>query len=169
MKILILIVLLCSCSTMKKTIVYSSLAGGMAGATAGAVLSPDKESQGANAAVFGLLGAGIVALAGYALYEDDPRNQKLTPMLEMNEEQADPNRVDLDLGGLKIEANLSKDEAYSVPTKELPKELQGKVKKQYLIKYQSKEKYIHKGDKTFYIPAFEIFEHSYNTMGGNDE
>ncbi|MEX1099779.1 MAG: hypothetical protein WEB87_05100 [Bacteriovoracaceae bacterium] len=154
---------------MKKTIIYSSLAGGMAGATAGALLSPDKESQGANAAIFGVVGAGVAALAGYSLYEDDPRNKKLNHMLDIEGESTNPNQLDLDLGELKIEANLSKDETYRVPSKELPEALKGKVKEQYLIKYQSKEKYINQGEKTFYIPEFEIYEHSYSEIGGNDE
>lgn len=168
MKVLLFIFLFYSCSTLKKTVIYSSLAGGMAGATAGALLSPDKESQGANAALFGVLGAGIAALTGYSLYKEDPRNSKLKHMLDFQEEE-DPNQVDLDLGGIKIEANLSKDETYKVPLKELPKALKGKVKKQYLIKYQSKERYINKGNKTFYIPPFQIYEHSYNEMRGDNE
>ena len=149
-----------SCSSLKKTMVYSSLAGGMAGATAGALLSPDKESQGANAAIFGLVGAGVAALAGYGLYNEDPRNQKLKPMLDMKID--DPNKVDLDLDGLNIEASLSQSDKYLSPKMELPKELEGKIKQQYLIKYQSKERYINKGNKTYYIPPFQIYEHAYD-------
>lgn len=161
---LFLCVNLVSCSTMKKTIIYSSLAGGMTGATAGALLSPNEESKGANAAVFGLIGAGVAALAGYALYKDDPRNYKLDnmlldekkPMTEFN-----PNELEIGLGNLKIDANLKKQEAYEVPVKSLPEKLKGKVNKQYLIKYQSKERYVKKGSKTFYIPAFDVYEHAY--------
>lgn len=158
--LLITILLISSCSTLKKTLIYSSLAGGMAGATTGVLLSPNKESQGANAAVFGLVGAGIAVLAGYALYQEDPRNQKLKPMLDMKED--DPNKVDLDLDGLNIEASLSQSEKYMSPKMKLPKELEGKIKNQYLIKYQSKERYINKGAKTFYIPPFQIYEHAYD-------
>ena len=149
---------------MKKTLIYSAMAGGATGATAGAVLSPNKESQGANAAVFGLLGAGVAALAGYALYKDDPRNYKLDNML-MDEKEAkvpyNPNEIEIGLGNLKIDANLNKREAYKVPVKELPTQLKGKVNRQYLIKYQSKERYVKKGNKTFYIPAFDVYEHAY--------
>lgn len=160
MKILIpLLFLFCSCSTLKKTLVYSSLSGAMVGATAGLVLSPDKESRGANAALFGLIGAGAAALAGYALYKDDPRNQKLKPMLDMDLD--DPNKMKIDLEGLNIEASLNQSEKYLTPKMDLPKELQGKIKQQFLIKYQSKERYINKGSKTFYIPSFEIYEHTY--------
>jgi len=151
---------------MKKTIVYSSLVGGMAGATAGALLSPDKASQGANAAVFGLIGAGLATLTGYALYQDDPRNYKLKNMLLPEGKPVNPNEVDIGLGNIRIQANLEKQEGYQVPLKDLPEALKGKVKKQYLIKYQSKERYVKNGNKTFYIPAFEIYEHSYDEKLG---
>ncbi len=162
--IVLILLVTTSCSSMKKTLIYSSLAGGMTAATAGAMLSPNKESKGANAALFGVLGAGIAALAGYALYKDDLRNYKLknmlippkTPLSEMN-----PNGLEIGLGNLKIDANLNKQEAYKVPVKNLPEKLKGKVNKQYLIKYQSKERYVKKGVKTFYIPAFDVYEHTY--------
>ena len=160
----ILILSMTSCSSLKKTLIYSSLVGGATGATAGAMLSPNKESRGANAAVFGLVGAGLAALAGYALYKDDPRNYKLDQML-MEEKKArvsyDPNEIEIGLGNFKIDANLSKEEAYKVPVKELPEKLKGKVNRQFLIKYQSKERYVKKGNKTFYIPAFDVYEHAY--------
>lgn len=156
------LVVLCSCSTMKKTIIYSSLAGGMAGAAGGVMLSPNKESQGANAAVFGLIGAGVAALTGYALYKDDPRNYKLDNMLlDEKKKEINPNELEIGLGDFKIDASLDKQEAYEVPVKELPEKLRGKVNRQYLIKYQSKERYIKKGSKTYYVPAFEIYEHAY--------
>ena len=166
--IVLLSLIISSCSSMKKTIVYSSLSGGLAGASAGYALSPDKESQGANAAIFGLVGAGLSALIGYALYEDDPRNQKMNHMLE-ERKRLDPNSLELDLGNLNIEANLSKDEVYQTPAKELPEKLKGKIKQQYIIKYQSKERYLNKGNKTFYIPSFQIYEHAYDEVLGGEK
>ena len=160
--------ILSSCSTLKKTIVYSSLSGGLAGATAGYALSPDRESQGANAAIFGLVGAGLTVLIGYALYEDDPRNQKLNHMLD-DKKVTNPNSLGIDLDDFKIEANLSKQEVYETPMKELPAVLQGKVKKQYIIKYESKERYLNKGNKTYYIPSFQIYEHAYDNVSGVKE
>jgi hypothetical protein len=149
---------------MKKTILYSALAGGMTTATAGVMLSPNKESRGANAAIFGLVGAGIAALAGVGLYKDDPRNYKLNNMLMGNKKpirEMNPNDFEISLGNLKIDASLNKKEAYKVPVKDLPEKLKGKVNKQYLIKYQSKERYVKKGSKTFYVPAFDVYEHTY--------
>jgi len=160
---LLIFIFLPSCSSLKKTLIYSSLAGGMTGAATGALLSPNKASQGANAAVFGLIGAGVAALTGYALYQDDPRNYKLQNMLmdEMPKAKADPRELEIGLGNFKIDASLAKQEAYEVPVRELPEKLKGKVNKQYLIKYQSKERYIQNGSKTFYIPAFDVYEHAY--------
>ena len=86
--------LVASCSNLKRTLVYSSLAGGMTGAVSGYVLSPNKEIRGANAAVFGLIGAGVAALAGSALYEDDPRNYKLKNMLR-DKKEINPNEIEL--------------------------------------------------------------------------
>ncbi len=163
----VMVIVSTSCSTLKKTITYSSFSGAMAGASAGYLLSPDKESRGINAAIFGLVGAGIAALAGYSFYEDDPRNKKLNHMLDEKEVLGE-NTVGLDLDDLKIEAKLNKEEAYETPVKDLPKELKGKVKKQYVIKYQSKERYINKGNKTFYIPSFQIYEHSYEDLKGEE-
>ena len=169
--VILILVLSSSCSSLKKTVVYSALAGGMTGAAAGTFLSPDKQSKGANAAIFGLIGAGVAALTGYALYQDDPRNYKLKNMLldPDNKEPVNPNEIELGLGPLKIDANLEKQEAYQVPVKELPEQLKGKVNKQYLIKYQSKERYVKKGAKTFYIPAFDVYEHAYGDRANSEE
>lgn len=169
--IILTIFSLSSCSSLKKTLVYSALAGGMTGAAAGVLLSPDKDSQGANAAVFGLIGAGVLALGGYALYQEDPRNYPLNQMLmekpQVKSAPIDPNQLELGLGPIKIDASLDKSEAYQVPVKELPDALKGKVGKQYLIKYESKERYINQGGKTFYVPSFNVYEHSYGEGAGS--
>ena len=166
--LLILMVLgLVACSTLKKTLIYGGISGGIAGAAGGYVLSPDDESRAANAAVFGVVGAGVAALLGYSMYQDDPRNTKLNHMLVPK--KLKENEMELDLGGIKIDANLEKGETFKTPTKELPEKLRGKVKEQFIIKYQSKERYVNKGNKTFYVPSFEIYEHAYENMEGSDE
>jgi hypothetical protein len=130
----------------------------------GVALSPNRESRKANALVFGAIGAVATGLVGYALYKDDPRNYDLKHMLLDNKQKED---IDLDLGNLKIDANLDSSEIYDVPIKELPEKLKNKVNKQYLIKYQSKERYIKKGSKTYYIPEFEVYEHAYENQLNN--
>jgi hypothetical protein len=155
---------LSSCSSLKRTLVYSAASGAVAGASSGVLLSPNKESRGANGVVFGLVGAALTGLVGYALYEDDPRNYKLKHMLTPKKE-VEEDDLAIDLGKIKINADLTKKESHSVPVTNLPKELEGKVSKQFLIKYQSKERYVKKGNKTFYIPSFSVFEHAYEDKG----
>ena len=167
MKLIFLVILLSSCSTMKKTLIYSSLSGATLGASAGYALSPDDESRGANALVFGVVGAGLTALAGYALYENDPRNKKLKHMLE--KKKLNPNEIEIDLGGINIDADLKKSDVFSSPVKALPEALKGKVKEQFIIKYESKERYVNKDNKTYYIPSFEVYEHAYDNLGGESE
>lgn len=156
----VLILSLTGCSTLKRTLVYSSIIGGLAGSATGVVLSPNKESRRGNALLFGAVGAVASGLIGYALYKDDPRNYELKHMLMDDKKK----KLDIDLGGLNIDASLKAQDIYKVPVKELPEELKGKVNKQYLIKYKSKERVINRGKKTYYIPDFEIYEHAY----GND-
>lgn len=165
MKFILLSLIFCSCSSMKKTLIYSSLAGGLAGTTMGIVLFPNPESRLGNALVFGGLGAGSAAFMGYLLYRDDPRNYHLKSMLLENR----PQEINLPLGNLNIRAVLQSEEAYKLPVKKLPPKLKGKVGKQYLIRYKAKERYIKQGGKTYYIPEFEIYEHSFEKLGGELE
>ena len=158
----LLTMLLClsiaSCSTLRKTVVYSALSGSLAGVASGAALSPNRDSRGGNMLLFGLGGAALAAGIGYALYQDDPRNYKLKHML-LGE------KLDIDLGDLKIAARLDQDQSYRVPLIPLPNKLKDKVSRQYLMQYHSREKFIKKGTKTYYVPSFSVFEHSYGQLG----
>ena len=154
-KLFIIALILSSCSSVKKTLIYSSLAGGTAGAATGLAVSPNKNSRAANALVWGLAAASAMALIGYLLYKDDPRNFKLKEMLIKSSKGPE-----IDLGNIKIDAIFNKKEAYPVPTIKLPEKLKGKIGQQYLIKYQSIDRYHKVGNKTYYIPAFEIYEYS---------
>ena len=151
-----------SCSTLRKTILYSALSGGMAGAATGKALSPNKSSNGGNMAFFALGGAAIAAGIGYALYQDDPRNYKLKHMLLGK-------NLNLEVGDLEVNAELDQKKIYHVPIIPLPEKLKEKVGKQYLIKHRAREQFIKKGKKTFYIPSFNVFEHSYSEIAGSDE
>ena len=156
--IVIICFFLSGCSSLKKTLIYSASSGALAGAVAGAALSPNKESRKANALVFGLVGAGVAGSIGYLLHQDDPRNYKLQNMLVEHR----PQDLQLDLETIKINMGLNKKEAYTVPVKELPKALMGKVGRQFVIKHESKEQYLRRGEKTYFIPSFSIYEHSYS-------
>ena len=160
----LLVISLClilgACSTLKKTVIYSALSGGIAGAATGAMLSPNRESIKGNGIIFGILGAGIAAGIGRALYKDDPRNYKLKHMLLGKRE------IEIPLGETSFNAKLNSRAIYPVPLMKLPKGLKGKVGKQYLIKHRSKERVIKKDGKTLIVPAFDVYEHSYGEFYG---
>ena len=155
-------IIFCSCSTLKRTLTYSALGGAVVGGSLGAALSPSKNDRKANAVVFGFVGAAGAAIVGYSLYKDDPRNYKLKNMLMPPSDTA--SNVELNLGPLKIDAKLTQNEVYEVPLKELPEKLKGKVNKQYLIQYESKERYIKNGAKTYFVPNFSVYEYTYGDM-----
>ena len=162
-RIVIFIFLLQSCSSLKKTFIYTSASGVLAGATSGVLLSPNKEVRLVNGVVFGLAGAAVAGSVGWLLYKDDPRNFKLKNMLTGSEQRE---FIELDLGQMKINMSIDKEEAYKIPPiRNLPSKLKGKVGRQFVIKYTSKERYLKKNNKTFYIPSFSIYEHSYNLPG----
>ena len=100
LRMTIIAFLMSSCSSLKKTLVYSGAAGALTGGVAGSALSPNKESRQANALIWGLVGAGVAAGAGYLLYKEDPRNYKLKNMLGENVNES----VEIDLGALQINA-----------------------------------------------------------------
>ena len=160
-----------SCSNLKRTLVYSSLAGGAAGIATGSLVAPNPQSRPLNMALYGALGASLAALTGHWLYRDDPRNHPLPPMLNLDPGPSD--KLEIGTDKLNINAAVTPTDIYRVPVKKLPDELIGKVGRQYLIKYRSKERYIRQGGRTWYIPQFEFYQYSYgdvtkNQKGEND-
>ena len=169
LSVLLLPPLLLSCSNLRRTLIYSSMAGGIAGAATGVVISPNKKSRPVNMIVYGALGASLAALTGYRLYEDDPRNRPLSPMLDLN--PGPMGKLEIESDKLRISAAVTPTNIYKVPVMKLPPALEGKVGKQYLIKYRSKERYIRQNGKTWYIPDFEFYQYAYgdNTNSKEDE
>ena len=156
---LALLSFLSSCSSLKRTLVYSSIAGGTAGIATGVVVSPNRKSRPANMIVYGALGASLAALTGYWIYRDDPRNTPLTPMLDLKPEPT--GKLEIESDKFRISAAVNPEGIYKVPVMKLPPALAGKVGRQYLIKYRSKERYIRQNGKTWYIPDFEIYRYAY--------
>ena len=117
--------------------------------------------------VHGALGASLAALAGYWLYEDDPRNRPLSPMLELDPQPA--GNLEMESDKLRISAAVTPVNIYRVPVMELPPELAGKVGRQYLIKYRSKERTIRRNGRTWYIPDFEFYQYAYGDNTGHKE
>lgn len=164
--IVFLLMGLYSCSSLKKTMVASALVGGTIGGIGGAIFSPNKESVSGNAFIFSLVGAGLGMVGGYLLH-DDPEDQKLQKTMILDEEKKiNQKEVPLfdfspELKGIKPEVNFKPVKKYEVPTEKLPPELNGKVKKQYVLEYESPSQTLRVGNKTIEISPFKAWEHVY--------
>ena len=74
--IVLILVMSTSCSSLRKSIMYGGISGGVLGATAGNMLSPNKESVSPNMVIWGGLGALIGAGLGYFFWKELIRNYK---------------------------------------------------------------------------------------------
>ena len=164
---LALLSFLSSCSSLERTLVYSSIAGGTAGVATGVVVAPNRRSRLVNMIVYGTLGASLAALTGYQLYRDDPRNKPLAPMLDLQPEPA--SKLEIESDRIRISAAVNPEGIYRVPVMKLPPALAGKVGRQYLIKYRSKERTIRQNGKTWYIPHFDIYQYAYGDNTNSEE
>ncbi len=168
---LIFIVLLstCSvgCSSLRGAITTGSIIGGSLGAMSGMVFSPNKDSRNGNALIFGSLGAGAGALLAHYFYNNDPENRDLKQMmipddpLKKRSEEVPLFDFSPELKNIKPELSFKPLKKYEVPIEKLPESLQGKVKKQYLLEYESEAKTIQYQGKTIEISPFKAYEHVY--------
>lgn len=154
----LLLLNLCSCSSMRKSIIYGGLAGAAIGAVAGNALSPDPESRMPNTAVWGSLGALGGAALGYIFHMDDPENRDLPSMI-------------LPSGEIPLSRDKKLNEAIVIPTDSkkyeveagpLPDHLKGKVKQPYIIEHVIPERVEElKNGKTITIEAHKAWEVSF--------
>ena len=164
LKILIVILLLSSCSTLKRSMISGALVGGLAWASGGAIFSPDTYSRDKNAYVGGVIGA--VAGAGIAyLLHDGPEKKLKAPML-LDEPTQIHKEVPLfdfspELKHIRPEVNFKPVKKYEVPLEKLPPELEGKVKKQFIIEYESDSRTLEIDNRTIQISPFKAWEHIY--------
>lgn len=166
---LIMIILLfsSSCSSLRGSLTTGSLIGGTLGAMSGAVFSPNKDSVPGNALVFGAIGAGAGALLAHYFYTNDPENRDLKQMiilddpLKKKQEEVPLFDFNPELKNIKPELSFKPIKKYEVPIEKLPESLQGKVKKQYLLEYESEAKTIQYQGKTIEIAPFKAYEHVY--------
>jgi hypothetical protein len=164
MKVSLLILLLCtSCSSLNRSMITGALVGGVVASIGGAVFSPNPESIDKNAYLFGVVGAGAGAAAGYLLFED-PKKPK--PPMMLDEPMQTHQEVPLfdfspELGKVKPEVSFKPVKRYEVPQEKLPKELEGKVKKQYIIEYEAEARTIEIDNRTIQISPFKAWEHAY--------
>lgn len=158
---------LSSCSSLRGSISTGSIIGGSLGAMSGMVFSPNKESRNGNALIFGALGAGAGALLAHYLYTNDPENKDLKQMmipddpLKKKGEEVPLFDFSPELKNMKPELSFKPIKKYEVPIEKLPESLQGKVKKQYLLEYESEAKTIQYQGKTIEISPFKAYEHVY--------
>jgi len=141
MKLLILLILLTSCSSLKRQQLYSGLTGALIAGTLGALigksLSPNEQSNKLNTAIgasVGLaVGAASGALLGTYFWQEDPRNLPLKPMIIEDEiSKVMPPQI-------KYKTLLPKN-LTMIPLKgELPAFLKAKVKKGHVLVFEIPE------------------------------
>ncbi len=165
---LVLSILISGCSTLRGALSTGGIIGGSLGAMSGAVFSPNKDSVPGNALIFGAIGAGAGALLAHYLYTNDPENRDLKQMMvpelaPINKKNDEAPLFDFhpELKNINPDLSFKPVKKYEVPLEKLPESLQGKVKKQYLLEYESEGKTIQYEGKTIDIGPFKAYEHVY--------
>jgi hypothetical protein len=166
----LLSMLLSGCSSLRGTLITGSLLGGSFGAMSGVVFSPNQESKPGNALIFGAIGAGLGALIGHYFYTNDPENRDLKQMLYEKDLKGNGENRSKDVGlfdfapelkNIKPDVSFKPVKKYDVPLEKLPENLKGKVKKQYLLEYETEGKTIQYEGRTIEIAPFKAWEHVY--------
>lgn len=162
-RVLVTCLLLSSCATRSKTYLTGALIGSAVGSLGGAVFSPDDASRLKNAYLFGVIGAGAGALIAGEIH-DYPLKPKPPLMVDAPKEK----EIDLplfdfspELKDLRPEVNFKPVKKYEVPMEKLPKELEGKAKKQFVIEYEAEARTIELGNRTIQISPFKAWENTY--------
>lgn len=167
---LLVIFISTSCSSLRGTLITGSVLGGSLGAMSGVVFSPNKESKAGNALIFGTIGAGLGALIGHYFYSNDPENRDLKQMLYEKDLKGSGQNQTKDVGlfdfapelkNIKPDVSFKPVKKYDVPLEKLPENLKGKVKKQYLLEYETEGKTIQYEGRTIEIAPFKAWEHVY--------
>lgn len=163
-KIIPMLIILSSCSTLKRSITSGTFVGGIVGGSGAATFSPDKESINKNAYLGTIIGALAGAGIGYLFY-DDPKKKLQESMLidspVQNHKEVPLFDFSPELNSIKPEVNFKPMKKYEVPQEKLPPELVGKVKKQFIIEYEAEARTIEVGNRTIEISPFKAWEHVY--------
>jgi hypothetical protein len=142
-----------------------ALIGGLVGSSGGMIFSPDPMSRDKNSYLFGVLGATVGAGLVYFFSEEKKKDGINNPMIldEPSQKEQEVPLFDFspELKGIKPEVSFKPVKKYEVPQEKLPKELEGKVKKQYIIEYEADARTIDLGNRTIQISPFKAWEHTY--------
>jgi hypothetical protein len=173
--LLVLVFSFFSCATRSGSSFYTSLGGslvcGTLGIFLGGELSPDRESVTFNRSIGAGIGAASCGLGGYylgqKLYDNDPRNQQLEPIKFNKPKKTVPvqQTLNTDINGINLsDLKLTQMETIDLKLiKGVPKELQGKILTQKLIKYKVLPQTIKTKDgRTLYYSGGTAIEHLYN-------
>ena len=142
--LLVFMIIISGCSSLKRTMLATGVVGGVIGGLGGATFSPNEESLAQNTYAFSILGAITGAGLTYLLREKS-REAKVQKSLLLDSESSINKDIPLfdfapELKGIKPEVSFKPVSKYEVPLEKLPKELEGKVKKQYIIEYEAKSR-----------------------------
>jgi uncharacterized membrane protein YeaQ/YmgE (transglycosylase-associated protein family) len=152
--------MLTSCSSMNSTLIYGGVSGAAVGGIAGNTLSPNKESDVFNTALWGVVGAFIGSGIAYLLRADDPDNQEMKQMIRRDMPPQEPLKLSDDFGFKVIKASESN--SYIIPDQTLPERLKGLVKKQIITEHIVNERIEKKeGGKTVIYPETKVYEYDY--------
>ncbi|MGZ3870317.1 MAG: hypothetical protein ACXVLQ_14510 [Bacteriovorax sp.] len=159
----LLLLIVSSCSSMKKSIFYGSLSGMSLGLVGSATLSPDKESIAPNMAVWGSLGALVGATIGYLFFMDDPENRELPSMISPSMGGRNKNESSFSINKLEaVTINPKDSKKYKLETGLMPEHLKGKVQTPFVIEHEIPERVEHlENGKAITVEQHKVWEVDY--------
>lgn len=151
----------CSSTSLKKTIIYSSIAGCTAGGAGGFALSPEGDrNKKVNTALFCGVGALIAGGAGYLLFKDNPSNQhlekRIVPPSKARESSA-LYEVESSKNVISINSKIGDMKALRVTDEEIPESLRARLPKNRVIVKEVQEQRIQKNGETIIIDPHKMY------------
>jgi hypothetical protein len=162
LNMLTIFLLISSCATRKKTVIYSALATSLAGAMIGKAVSPNESSNSVNMAGGMIVGAIVGGVYGDSVYKDRHPNIEMKELpLDLKYPSNSPEKYnELSLSNLGIPAYMPEiKESTERKYVQVDKEHQGIVQKQYVIEHViDKRSIITPNGKKYIYPKMKILE-----------